>query len=115
MGMDVIGHKPTAPEGAYFGVTLFAWGRLAAFILNVAAEEAQPCKHWFSNDWDGLNAIETERLADRLDRELASGAIDRLLAAMRSEPEYAEICSVVDTLLPAFLHFLRYCGGFWIS
>ena len=73
MGMDVFGKKPGAPEGAYFRATVWWWRPLADYICEVAPEITHKCQHWHSNDGDGLNALDSIKLADRLQTELDAG------------------------------------------
>lgn len=73
MGMDVYGKKPTTEEGKYFRNNVWWWRPLADYVCDVAPEIAAGCKHWHSNDGDGLDAEASIRLADVLDKEIAEG------------------------------------------
>ena len=73
MGMDVIGLKPTTKEGEYFCNTVWWWRPLADYCIRVAPDIAAQCKHWHSNDGDGLDERNAIALADLLQAEIDSG------------------------------------------
>jgi hypothetical protein len=68
MGMDVYGKS-----GNYFRNNVWWWHPLADYILEIAPDVAANCKHWHTNDGDGLSADNAARLADILEAEIASG------------------------------------------
>ena len=92
----------------------------------IAPEICAPCKYWFTNDYDGLDAAGAIALADVLEAELAAGRTATFAAlAHPHEPE------LVDNFAPeprylhpdphpfvanvaAFAAFLRQSGGFEI-
>lgn len=73
MGMDVYGKSPTTEEGKYFCNNVWWWRPLADYVIEVAPEIAARCKHWQSNDGDGLDAEGAAALADKLHGEIESG------------------------------------------
>jgi hypothetical protein len=75
MGMDVYGSNPTAPEGEYFRASISHWPLLVKVITTLCPHETSACKHWKTNDGDGLNAAQALTLADALDRKLLSGEV----------------------------------------
>jgi len=77
MGMDLNGWKGECFRGQWGD-----WHRLADCILALAPTEAQPCKGWYHNDGDGLNAAESLALADRLDQCIADGTAESYVQAL---------------------------------
>ena len=77
MGMDVLGRKPTSKEGEYFGNNVWWWGPLADYCMEVAPDITAKCKHWHSNDGDGLDERSSLLLADALQREIDGGRCKR--------------------------------------
>lgn len=97
MGMDVFGKNPKNETGKYFRNNIWYWRPLADLCVTLAPEVCAPCKHWQSNDGDGLDAAGAEALAIVLRRKMADGTIaryveerDRYLAGLPDEP--CEIC-----------------------
>lgn len=77
MGMDIYGEAATSEAGEYFRNNVWWWRPLADYILRMHPELASSCAEWHSNSGDGLNAEESIALADALDADLASGAVDK--------------------------------------
>jgi len=73
MGMDVIGRNPRDGVGNYFRNNVWRWHPLAEYGCEVAPEIAAKCRHWHSNDGDGLDAEDSIRLADLLQKETDAG------------------------------------------
>ena len=63
MGMDIYGDAPTAPEGEYFRRNVSGWIPFAELVTTLCPDEAAPCRHWGSNDGDGLDAAGAAALA----------------------------------------------------
>ena len=110
MGMDVIGQNPVSPDGQMFLNTVWQWAPLAAFCQVIAPDETKSCRHWQSNDGDGLNAEESLQLADRLTLALADGSAEDWALALRDRYDY----QLDRWNVSAFIDFLRACGGFRI-
>lgn len=85
MGMDVYGTKPTAPTGEYFRNNVWWWRPLADYCCMVAPALTAKCRHWHSNDGDGLNARDSRRLADALRDEITSGRTAAYAAIREAE------------------------------
>jgi len=62
MGMDVYGNKPKNQRGKYFGLNSAGWHPLATYMCEVAPKITAKCRHWHSNDFDGLNAEDSLQL-----------------------------------------------------
>ena len=114
MGMDVYGWNPTSKEGKYLYRNWTGWHALAALCCEVAPEESNPCKDWFTNDGDGLNAEESVRLACRLEEAMADGTVEKLIEDVSLEIPWVRRVLVPDNF-NEFVTFLRACGGFSIS
>ena len=115
MGMDVIGLNPTSEEGIYFGIAIWAWRPLAAFCKTVAPEICAPCRHWFSNGGDGLDAEHSSLLAQRLDEAMTDGSLEMCLEQGRAHPDYESIRAVLSReIISEFVAFLASSGGFRI-
>jgi len=76
MGMDIYGSKPTSEEGRYFRCNVWTWRPLAELVTELCPEETAACELWQSNDGDGLDAAESEKLAARLFGLLESGVVE---------------------------------------
>lgn len=105
MGMDVIGKKPTAPEGEYFRNNVWWWRPLADYVREVAPEITSECRYWDSNDGDGLDAAGSVALADRLQAEIDAGRTAKYarvyesnLERMPNEP--CRVCAGTGTRKP---------------
>ncbi len=88
MGMDVFGNS-----GAYFRRNVWGWQPLAELVCKLEPKLTRNCKHWHSNDGDGLDGKQSKALAQSLKGMLASGLIakiiegrDEALAALPNEP-----------------------------
>ena len=73
--MDVSGLNPTAPEGEYFRASIWQWPLLVKVITTLCPQETSACKHWETNDGDGLNAAQALAFAEALERKLRSGEV----------------------------------------
>ena len=123
---------------AFTEYNIWRWKPLATVCCMVAPVETAPCKHWFFNEYDGLNSVESERLADKLEKAVEDGSVDQCLRSLQGEQLFAEEsaigalieknfgCTVEPSLLMEdwrsvckadildFIEFLRACGGFGI-
>jgi hypothetical protein len=93
MGMDVYGRNPAAKQGEYFRNSVWSWRPLADLCNALAPQVCADCKHWQSNDGDGLDDAGAQALAEVLERRLADGTIakyiaerERYLANLPDEP-----------------------------
>jgi hypothetical protein len=93
--MDVLGNDPSSKEGEYFCNNISWWHPLATYCCNIAPDITKYCKHWHSNDGDGLNNALSLALADRLDAELAGGRAH--LYARAHHVEHREPCRVCES------------------
>jgi hypothetical protein len=66
---DAVFHRGTA-----------TWVALAEICRAVAPEICAACKHWYTNDGDGLDASRTIRLADVLEAKLLDGTVEKLIS-----------------------------------
>jgi hypothetical protein len=73
MGMDVFGNKPNSEAGEHFRCNVWGWHPLAKYCCEVAPDITSKCKHWHSNDADGLAAEDARQLAIRVQAEIDSG------------------------------------------
>jgi hypothetical protein len=76
MGMDVMGNNPISDRGDYFRNNVWWWRPLADYCLDNHGDIAEKCEYWHSNDGDGLDAYDSERLAQRLFADIESGKVD---------------------------------------
>jgi hypothetical protein len=134
MAMLVLGRAPTGPEGSRecFRRSIGEWIPFAELVTTLCPDEASPCRHWGSNDGDGLDAAGAAALAAKLEELRDSGAIEaywaRVEAAMavRRSP-FKDLFDDVDTEAPLaepyrdalnevdeFIAFLKASGGFAI-
>lgn len=73
MGMDVYGKNPTNDAGKYFRNNVWSWRPLAYYCCEIAPEITSQCRHWQTNDGDGLGAVSSVALAAALLAEVESG------------------------------------------
>jgi hypothetical protein len=111
MGMDVLGKSPTNEIGQHFHNNVWRWRPLADYITDVAPELAKKCRHWHTNDGDGLSKSDAFALADRLQAELDSGRTD---IYERAHAPYSTDYPFSTTNVREFVAFLRGCGRFEI-
>lgn len=76
MEMDVYG-----TSGNYFRRNVWGWRPLADFCLWLAPQITAPCRHWHSNDGDGLDAGHAKRLSDAIVDAIADGRAASYIAA----------------------------------
>jgi hypothetical protein len=76
MGMDVCGKAPRSELGHYFCANSSGWPPLADYCCHVAPEICASCKHWHSNDGDGLTDTQSVALARILIASINNGFID---------------------------------------
>ena len=65
-----------------------AMGTVGSILPIIAPDETKSCRHWQSNDGDGLNAEESLQLADRLTLALADGSAEDWALALRDRYDY---------------------------
>ncbi|MDE2105515.1 MAG: hypothetical protein KGL39_50275 [Patescibacteria group bacterium] len=87
MGMDVYGRRPTSETGKYFRNNVWWWRPLAEYVVQTAPALAAKCRHWQSNDGDGLDAADSIALADALQAELDSGRCEAYAKIRAAEIE----------------------------
>jgi hypothetical protein len=132
MGMDVYGRNPASPEGAYFRASISQWPLLIKIIMTLCPQEPSGCKHWHTNDGDGLNSAQALALGNAIERKLRSGEVEAALRdpVMTCQPE-PPIIAAIEELFGAqsvalcdedvdenyvakFASFVRASGGFSI-
>jgi hypothetical protein len=77
MGMDVYGNK----NDAYFRRNVWGWRPLAELVCRLAPDITRHCRHWQSNDGDGLSATNSTKLAGVLRSGLSDGTIAEAISA----------------------------------
>ena len=95
-GMDIYGRKPTGERGKYFRNDVWWWGPLAATATCIAPDICAPCKHWHTNDRDGLDAAGALALAEALQKEINANRTDAYARRYASDQEMMpnEPCSM---------------------
>jgi hypothetical protein len=134
MGMDVVGRNPTAPEGKYFRASIWQWPVLVKVTTTLCPQETSTCKHWKTNDGDGLNSAQALALAEALERKLRLGEVAFALCdpaiISNAEPQIAapieawfrsqgfdvlhEEPVIDEHFVAEFAAFVRASGGFAI-
>ena len=112
MGMDVYGRNPTAPQGEYFRASIDQWPLLAKVIKTLCPQETWPCKHWNSNDGDGLTGPQALALAEALEHKLHTGEVAFALPLARAWQ--VEDFANEKSFVADFAAFVRTSGGFSI-
>lgn len=100
MGMDLVGIAPRSKHGEEFSSNVFRWLALADFCQMIAPDVCSACKHWESNDGDGL------------DNDGAIALSLSLQASVNNNVARAQGQDVEKIV--RFIAFLRDCGGFRI-
>lgn len=75
MGMDVYGKKPKNEIGEYFRNNVWWWRPLWGYIEDNFPEIAAEVPNAHYNDGDGLNAVKTKILANKLRSHINSGKV----------------------------------------
>jgi hypothetical protein len=75
--MDVCGSNPTGKCGEHFHNNGWWWRLMAEYCNTVAPEICAPCRYWYSNGCDGLDAAAAVALAEALQEEVDSGRTER--------------------------------------
>jgi hypothetical protein len=120
MGFEICGRNPIGENGKYFGRTIWGWRPIADYCIQVAPDICAPCKDWYTNDGDGLDADGAAALATALQNEVNENrtlAYATKLAAAEPQnplaPEEIPGSRFVRTVVE-FIAFLRESGGFEI-
>lgn len=77
MGMDVYANI----GDAYFRRSVWGWHPLATLLTELEPDITRECRHWHSNDGDGLDEAASTELAAALRQHLATGEVDRYEAS----------------------------------
>ena len=85
MGMDVYGEAATAEVGQYFRRNVWGWRPLAEMVTTLLPRETAPCRHWQSNDGDGLDAEGAAALAGALEVLIANGYVESYIRSRDAE------------------------------
>jgi hypothetical protein len=87
MGMDICGRNPTGERGQYFRNNVWWWHPLADYCIKVAPNICASCRHWHTNDGDGLDAAGAVTLADALRTEIDAGRTEAYARRYASDQE----------------------------
>jgi len=79
MGMDVMGKNPTDEKGGYFRNNVWWWSPLWDYCSTISPEICKKVKYAYSNDGDGLDALDSEELSKRLYKSLKDGTADKYI------------------------------------
>jgi hypothetical protein len=90
MGMDVCGKAPRTELGRYFSNNVTWWHPLADYCCLVVPEICASCKHWHSNNNDGLDDAKAAALGKILQARINDHSIDA----------YAQACALALEKLP---------------
>lgn len=85
MGMDVYGKNPTNEVGEYFRNNVWWWRPLADYACYIAPETTAACKHWHTNDGDGLDADGAATLAKELKASIDDGRAESYIKIRDAE------------------------------
>ena len=131
MGMDIFGIMPRSEKGIELHGNHEWWREIADYCHRVAPELCKSCRHWYTNDGDGLNEVSAVALAKILRASINDHTIEdyaRALVAVDERTtkrgEIAEMEPFVESEAAAdfaflkkiakFADFLEDCGGFEI-
>ena len=71
MGVNLVGKN-----GNQFDLSWSCWSPIAEYCNALESVLCKKCKHWFSNDGAGLNAIDSAKLGKSLLKSLSNGQLD---------------------------------------
>lgn len=134
MGMDVCGRNPTAPQGEYFRASIWRWPLLVNVITTLCPEETSACRHWATNEGDGLTDQQALALAEALERKIQTGEValtlcDATIGGNAKLPVVAAVeawsrsqgfevlhheAGIDENFVAEFAGFVRASGGFSI-
>jgi len=77
MGMDVYGKKPKNEKGEYFRNNVWWWRPLWSFCVLTYPDVAGKVQDGHSNSGDGLNSIDSKKLAKLIKQDLDSGNVHK--------------------------------------
>jgi hypothetical protein len=105
VGMDIVGKEPRSEQGSYFQNNFWWWRPLADYCGKVAPEITRECRHWHTNDGDGLDDTGSKSLANVLQAEIDSGRAASFERLRNSEMEMlpnepCKICASTGIELP---------------
>jgi hypothetical protein len=89
------------------------WSPLAEYACEIAPDITGKCRHWHYNEGDGLNAEDSQALADRLQAELDSGRADLYAKIFATKQAMApkEPCGACEGTGTNGGKFCWRCGG----
>lgn len=93
MGMDVFGKKPKNKSGEYFRNNIWYWHPLWDFCSFVAPNITEKAPDAHSNSGDGLNGIDSIKLALQLKESLKNGIADSYIEKFNKAKETAALVS----------------------
>jgi hypothetical protein len=70
MGFEILSGRDSFPVGTYWWVTI------ADYCRHIAPSITTSCRHWYTNDGDGLNAAQARKLAAVLQGSIDQCRID---------------------------------------
>jgi hypothetical protein len=123
MGFDIYGLCPDSEVGRYFGRNFVGWPMLWDYCASVSPI-TEKVKMAYTNDGDGLDAVDALQLAKALQDEITSGRCEAVFTAAefgqprRRQQNPFESCE--DHVkarvqnIREFAIFLQHCGGFEI-
>lgn len=99
MGMDIFGNKPSSEAGVYFRASVWSWRPIAEYVTTRHPALTKGCRHWHSNDGDGLSAAQARALGAALAADIAEGRLTDHIAER------------ADRLARLPWEKCRFCGG----
>jgi len=87
MGWDIYGRNPIGQRGRYFGNNVSCWSPLVEYCRTVAPEIMRGCRHWHTNDGDGLDAAAALALSEVLQKEINAKRTDAYARRYASKQE----------------------------
>jgi hypothetical protein len=96
MGFDIMSDRDRFPVGTYW------WVMIADYCHHIAPSLTASCRHWYTNDGDGFNAIQARELAAVLQGSIDECRIDnyaRRLASGRSDVQLQDDSEEIDRVL----------------
>jgi len=119
MAFDLVGANPKHYDGEWIRYNVWTWHRLWESITTRFPEEKNAIKLWYSNAGEFVPEDVCHRLADRIE-SLGVAVIAHDMANSKL-PMHADdtppftLMLIIEAELPAFVAFLKSCGGFFLK
>lgn len=118
MAFDLVGSKPDSYDGEWIRFNVWSWHRIYKAICQAFPEE-DVVKLWYVNNNEFVDKETCARWADKIERygteHFAQTASKIDLPVQQTHIGETTLYMAFVFEMPAFVAFLRSCGGFYIK